>query len=239
MKTAVLLSGETRTFTECFASQRWHVYRKLENPTFFASVVDDEQARDIYLLESMGFPVFVERVKQPTLPEPPVFLSRHAPYAISVPVQAILRQLWHLNRVWEFHAEKAQEFDAYVRVRPDSFFHSCEIPEMVDMPNEHRGALLPWWGRFGGCNDRLAFLEQDSAEAYFTTFARIGELLDSGCPLHPESLIAASLGSAGMIVGNTLEANFSTMKRERDGSLVSRPPEILPHEQAEFFAALS
>lgn len=237
MKTAVLISGQTRTFAECFASQRWHVYRKLENPTFFVSVTDDEQARDIYLLESMGFPVYVEKVIQPQLEEPHPINARHAPYVLSVPIQAVLRQLWHLNRVWEFHAEKAQEFDYFVRVRPDSFFHSFATPAEA-APNASLLACLPWWGRFGGCNDRFAMLGQDAAEIYFTTFGRIAELLDAGCPLHPESFIAASLEARGAWVRNILQANFSTVKRERSGSLVYRTPEILPHEQSEFLAAM-
>src|SRR5690606_40937404 len=84
-------------------------------------------------------------------------------------------------------------------------------------------ALTPWWGRFGGVNDRFAILGYHAACAYFTTYSRAQAFLESGCPLHPESLIKASLEAAGCRFDDTLDVSFSTLRANGE----RRFPEIM------------
>lgn len=211
-----------RTFTRCLHSQRWHVYRHYDVAAFYVSTVQDEDTDPgISLLRSLypNTPVHVDIVtEQPTLPEP-VETVRFEPYARSVPVQAVLRQLWQLERGWALRQEAGGSAEIAIRIRPDLFFHSFnDVYPCDDM------AWTPYWGRFGGINDRFAVLGDTAAPHYFNTFPRIPYLLEGGCPLHPESLVKASLEHGVATIVDTLQAEFSTLRK--DGEV--RAPEISP-----------
>lgn len=251
MSTAVLISGQMRSFDRCLPTQNWHVFRKLDDPYFFVSCVDDEQASSAYLIEGL-YPdrVFVEQIAQPVLNIPGTktvasdnvgqsqrhHFALHAPYAVSASLLAILRQLWHLERVWQFAAgtmaEKGLSAQTYIRIRPDLWFH--EVVEDMHDGLTDRKAFLPWWSRCGGCNDRFAMMGPEAAAHYFGTFSKVQKLLASGCPLHPESLLAASLEEGEVDVCNTLLATFRTLRL--DGTTVS--PVIYPGEQEALVAAM-
>ena len=254
MKTAILISGQLRTFARCLPTLRYHVFRCIPEPAFFVSAADDSDAKSAELLRE-AFPnakVEIEIVKQPTLDEPPLVLADSAPYAITPtrtpgvgPLQGILRQLWHMSRVWAFAMEKgAGEAELFVRCRPDLHFQSFALPyfrywpdrgqpaglapenELTIAPNE---AFTPWWGNFGGVNDRFALLGRQAAEAWFKTFDVLPELLDPkgiGCPFHPESLVAASLERSKCVINRTLRATFAF--RRRDGTFEHAT--VLPDE---------
>lgn len=229
MKTAVLYSGQARSFAKVFENQWWHVLRKLPEPEFFVSVADDEQAPDMYrLLER--FPadkVHIEIVQQPTLPEPPLDKPYLAMYPPSSPPQAILRQLWALQRVWEFYCESTSTaHDLIVRIRPDLAFYRFEMPGSI-IPE----CRVPWWARWGGVNDRLALLGHTGAFNYFRTYERMLSVhKDKGCPLHPETLIAASLELGGITPSHTLATEFATVRL--DGTVV--PPSVSLTDQVEY-----
>ena len=151
----------------------------------------------------------------------------HEPYAISVPPQAILRQLWQLNQAWahfvtatQAHGRQISDYTSVLRVRPDSYFHSFDSRNIWE-PCAH----TPWWGRFGGINDRFALLSLGAAEAYHTTWRHLDQLIAAGCPLHPESLIKQQLYDRGIMLFDNLRAEFSTHKLI-DGQLHLRSPEI-------------
>jgi hypothetical protein len=237
MKTAILISGHARTFARCYRNQKWQVFRHFDDPYFFVSVVDDEDAEAMELLRKdyLADRVFIERVKQPdhiALPAgcPPEESWRlgqpfmHEPYAISVPPQAVLKQLWHLGRVWDFFTRDnaITDFDRFVRVRPDLWFHSYTPPVFDDV------AFVPWWGRFGGCNDRFAILSPRAANAYFSAFDNAPHLIAQGCPLHPESLVRATLGMDFIRV-RKLAVEFSTLRKNGE----MRQPEYLMGDIAE------
>ena len=251
MKTAVLISGQMRTFARCLPTLRYHVFRRLPEPAFFVSAADDSDAKSAELLrEAMPTArVEIDVVKQPTLDEPPLALADSAPYAITPtrtpgvgPLQGILRQLWHMSRVWSFAMEKgAGEASTFVRCRPDLHFQSFEMPsaKIWNGPEElvrdirripgTNEALCCWWGNFGGVNDRFSVLGRKAAEAWFKTFDVLPELLDPkgiGCPFHPESLVAASLEHSNCIVNRTLRATFAF--RRRDGTFEHAT--VLPDE---------
>jgi hypothetical protein len=145
----------------------------------------------------------------------------HEPYAISVPPQAVLRQLWQLNETWKLYMRSGDfGHDTFLRIRPDLWMHSfCGGAKPLSII-----AATPWWGRFGGINDRLAVMGPRAAAAYFTTFEHIPDLIAAGCPLHPETLVRASIESAGCHVSDGLLAEFSTLRSNGE----SRGPEISP-----------
>lgn len=242
MSTAVLISGQMRTFRQTLPTLQWHVFRKLKEPRFFISCADDEQARDARLLEGLGYEVHIEQIAQPVFADADKYLpaAQHAPYHISVPPQFILRQAWHMNRVWEFAQTKGVKDSAVViRCRPDLWMQGCDVGQLPGMwPME---CFSPHWGKFGGMNDRFAVMGLGAASHYFTMFTQIDELLKSGCPFHPESLLLAALEKANVSVHHTLNAIFSTLRLpEPDpkniGQFIQqmRPPEILSHEIADY-----
>ena len=239
MKTAVLISGQMRTFGDCIANLNWHVFRRLDNPTFFISCADDEQARDAYLIEGYSKNAHVERLIQPEVGEPPYVLARHAPYAPNpnnaTVIQPILKQLWHYRRVWDFHRQMCpdEKFGIYVRCRPDLFFHRFDMPRSV-IPYQFVG---PWKATCGGVNDRFSIMGPVAAEAYFTAFDKLTTLLDAGCPLHPESIQQAALESAGCVISNTLRAEFTCKRLAGSGDDV--PLVEYPGELARYIEAIS
>lgn len=228
MRAAVLLVGQMRTWETCLHTFKWHVARHFDHPLdFYISTVDDDQAESAKLTDK-HFPGSLVRIDvktQPTIPEPhePV---RFEPYARSVPVQGVLRQLWQLNEAWKFFVNNdGREYDIVIRSRPDLFFHSFQMP---DKRMSQYAAYTPWWGRFGGVNDRFAVLGWSAARAYFETFANMDDLLRKGCPLHPESLVAASMWDYGCAVHTNLKAEFSTLRMNGE----MRQPEIGPIDLA-------
>lgn len=236
MKTAILISGHMRTFDRCLPTQHWHVFRHFPGADFFVSTVDDADAKKAELLRVKypGARVEIEAVKeQPDCVaemraksvELPAEWTKgkpytHEPYAISVHPQAVLRQLWQLQMCAEMLNGKADEYGYIIRCRPDLWFHSIEIPHL-GIGCALNLAWVPWWGRFGGINDRFAILGRDAAVAYFTTYSQIPDLVADGCPIHPESLISASLEKSECRT-NPLLAEFSTLRPNGE----MRAPEI-------------
>lgn len=246
MKTAVIISGHMRSFARCLPTIAWHVLRHYPDVDFYVSTVNDRDAKTAELLRER-FPksrVEIEYLEsQPEIPIPvqptdPKWLPNqnriftHEPYALSVHPQAVLRQLWHLNQGWAFFVgqESPIKYDCIIRLRPDSYFKAFEPPPTLGYASAH----TPWWGRFGGCNDRLAVLDSIAAKTYFTTFSRLSRLLDIGCPLHPESLVFASLWDEKIIHNQRLKAIFAKLvwtHGEGHGSF--RQPEILDIDLAD------
>ena len=231
MRTAVLISGQARSFArisptdpqiarrawarECFSNQRWQLYRKLENPEFFVSLADDAEAALVEPLLLKYYPreiVHVEIVKQPTLPEPPIDATLHSAWGVSSPFQSILRDLWHRQRVWEFYLglnSGPPSHQIVLRVRPDIHFHRINLPKLVQADE----VWTPFWGNYGGCNDRLAIMGFSAAEVYFIAFARVPELLSVGCPMHPETLTASAVElSPGIRIRRALDAHFAALR---------------------------
>lgn len=241
-RTAIILSGQTRTFARCLPSLAWLVFPQFENPHFFASVAQDEDAKDIELLRQRypNAPVSIEVVPQPTLEEPPLHLAAHAPFLITPtrtpgvgPLQGIMRQLWHNSRAYKFAMENgAAECDVFVRCRPDLMFHRFE-----DCPRAwSHEAFTPYWGRYGpGCNDRFAVMGQDAAKAYFETYDNLPAMLADGIPFHPETLVGMAVERAGCSLSFTLAAEFAMIRK--NGEWVHM--QVLPQELAEWTAHLS
>lgn len=244
MKTAIIISGHMRTFDLCLANLHWHVFRHFPGADFFVSTVADNDAPKANLL-SVKYPqalveieavpeqpdcIAILREKGVTLPD--VFRKgapyMHEPYNISVHPRAVAAQLWQLERGYDLHnLKKGHNYDCVVRCRPDLWFHSSVAACAGIAPENAPGdsAWVPWWGRFGGVNDRFAILWGKAAYAYFRTWSFVPAMLKDGAPLHPETLVAESLRLAGVQVLPLL-VEFSTARN--DGSL--RPPEILPQD---------
>lgn len=223
MKTAIMITGAMRSFDKCFPTQQWHIYRHIPDAEFFVSTVKDADSPKVQcLIDKYG----AGRVHVDVVDEQPDCIAEqralgvplptewvrgkpymHEPYAISVHPQAVLRQLWQLQHGWEAFGFHAREFDSVIRIRPDLYFHSMTDRDAVGGP-----ARFPWWGRFGGCNDRFALLSERAAANYFTTYGAVCELLALGCPLHPESLVAARLQTSGIEFAHDIACEFSTLR---------------------------
>lgn len=225
MKTAVIYAGQARSFGETFPNHFFHLLRKLPDPEFFVSVADDAQAPSMSrLLERFDeSKVHIETVKQPDLPEPlpdPKWLGMYP--AASSP-QSILKMFWARQRAWEMYLACTGEVrhELVVFVRPDIAFARCDLPD--NLPDRLQWAKdschTPWWARWGGCNDRMAVMGPKAAQSYFTVCRRVEELREMGCPLHPETLLAAALELGGIEPQHTLATEFVTIRL--DGSTVA------------------
>lgn len=259
MSTAILISGQLRSFAKCWPTQRWHVLRHFADPHFFITVQDgpEIQLTDDLRREYGADRVHVDGRTDPDLSAhltPELAAAYHlAPYANAAPAHQLLLQHWYQNEVWKFFQStiaktpksettelrdsasprfRDPSFDTIIRLRGDLWFHSLDIPlGIVGYDNGSFGddiAYTPWWGRFGGINDRFAILGEKAARYYFTVFEAIPELLAAGCPFHPESLVKANLERGNIELRETLRTEFTTFRA--DGK--HRPPEIAPWDIA-------
>lgn len=213
MSTAVIYTGQARSFAKTFWNHNWHLLSKLDDPHIYVSVADDADAPAMDQLRDLGYPVVIERITQPDIIEPAEKPGMLGIYPPSSPAQAILRQFWHLTGGWEMMRESKRRHDVVVRVRPDLVFGRLEIPSLV----EPLDCYTPWWARWGGVNDRFAIMGHRAADTYFTAYDSLPKYLSQGCPLHPETLLAARL-QAGGVDSRTLNAEFVTLRT--DGTVV-------------------
>ena len=240
MSTAILYSGQLRTFAACYPTQRWHVLRHVINPHFFFTIQDQPDIDEILapLIADYGVDrVHVQRLTDPDLTaELTPLLSRayhQAPYANAAPAHQLLLQHYYQAKVWKFFQSLSSQLsalssiDTIIRLRPDLWFHSYESTRASTVWEDE--VLTPWWGRFGGLNDRFAIMGPAAARAYFDVYAKIPELLGSyRAPFHPETLLLARLEMAQIHVTQTLCAEFSTLRANG----TARPPEISPIDLA-------
>jgi len=240
MKTAVLISGQMRTFAKCYPAQKWQIFRHYEPDIhFFVSCVDDQQAASSALLLRDYENVFVERYQDPTdLTVIPNEKGAWAPYANATTHDKLMLQHWGNKKVWDFFCASADtgSFDVIIRIRPDIWIHRFTKPLFKGLEpwlaEDANTAFCPWWGKFGGVNDRLAVLGKRAADAYFNTFDMIPTFLKLGCPFHPETLTAETMRGAHVSIRN-LMAEFSTERM--DGS--RRWAEIVMSDLAELIAS--
>jgi hypothetical protein len=197
MKTAIFYSGQARTFNSCWPNHFWYVLRHFPNPHIFASVCDDSEAKSMERLRERFKSVSIEHVKQPDFQDADAVAKKatHSGYIIVVKPQNVFRAFWHLKKAWGMLPE-GQEFDIYVRIRPDIWFQEFERPQLEFLNRWE--CWTPPWGSYGGINDRFAVMGHDAAVRYFNAFDHIGELLDAGCPFHPETLSRAALEQDGI-----------------------------------------
>ncbi len=215
LKTAVLISGQLRTFKKCYPTQKWHIFRHYEPDIhFFASVCNDDQTKDIGLVTQDYPNIQVGIYDDPTdLPCIAPDKGAFAPYANATTHDKLMLQHWGNKKVWDFFVSSAatESFDCVIRIRPDLWIHRFQPPYTAA-----NVVVAPWWGKFGGINDRLAVMGREAAETYFNLYSGIDGLLKHGCPFHPETMLAGWLQMCGVTVENTLMATFSTDRM--DGS---------------------
>jgi hypothetical protein len=241
MSTAILISGQLRTFARCWPTHRWHVLRHFADPHFFICVQAQPDWHEILAPLMAEYPdrVHVELKGDPDLSAhltPELARAYHqAPYTNAAPAHQLLLQHWYQAECWK-HFQRRQvtsdkgssnKFDTFIRLRGDLWFHSFEWLNLIDVADEP-ACWMPWWGRFGGHNDRFAIMNPAAAPYYFTLFDHIPELIAAGCPFHPESLLKAALERGGVVACESLRTEFSTLRL--NGS--SRSPEIAPWDFA-------
>ncbi len=176
--------------------------------------MNDDQAGHATLLTGDYENVKFESYDDPSdLPEIAPDKGAFAPYANATTHDKLMLQHWGNKKVWDFFVSSAatESFDVIIRIRPDLWIHRFQ-PEFP----EENTVFAPWWGKFGGINDRLAVMGSQAAETYFNLYSGIDGLLKRGCPFHPETMLAGWLQMCGVTVENTLMATFSTDRM--DGS---------------------
>lgn len=226
--TAVIFSGQMRTFTVCAPLFKWQVMRHYPNADVFISTTQDEDTAPAIALAHQLFPadrLFIDITEnQPDFPALPHSAHCPPPFENSVPIEWILRQWWQHKRAWKFYelqiANRQTKHRTIIRARADSFFHDF-MPVAPANVYAHT-AYVPWWGRFGGCNDRFAIMGRQAAEAYFSIFDNLNPLLASGCPMHAETVVMANLQASGIIVRDNLRTTFSTLRKSGE----MRYPEV-------------
>jgi len=165
--------------------------------------------------------VHIDRYEdQDDLPIIPDEAGLHAPYANAAGHVSLMRQHWGYEKTWNLFKSKADpnSFETIIRVRPDQWIHSFDPPRQPE-PDE---CFSPWWGKFGGVNDRVGVMGPVAAIAYFGVYRKIVRFLKAGCPFHPETLLKASLQAENIIIHHSLMVEASTMRL--DGS--QRWPEM-------------
>lgn len=233
MKTAVIITGQARTFKECWKTQDWCLFRKLPDPTFFVSVADDKDADDLKVIGEK-YPLHFEKVQQPEIDEPPAILKldEHSGWGRSASVQNILRQFWALQQGYSFYRKAVNEGfsipNILVRCRPDLWMQDIKVP--FPLPGE---CFTPWWGTYGGVNDRLAIMATNCGDHYFDVFPHRKQLWDAGCPLHPETMLRAHLELHNVKLRH-LAAEFKICRQpDAEHSIPWLVPELYhPHEIA-------
>lgn len=232
MKTCVIYAGQARSHRMLWENHAFFLLQELPSPTIFASVQDDERADDMLLLRQAGYEVHLEKHKQPETIEVPQQTEHHFGYPVTSKAgpAGVLKQLWALNKAWEFVGERAKEFDFFVRVRPDLKFCRFVMPgfpvtnrvELTDdgydlvSETDDRACLTPWAATWGGINDRFALMGRAAAEAYFTTFQRKDEFFAKRCPCHTETMMGYSLKTAGITPSATLDTEMFLLRENGD-----------------------
>lgn len=230
-KTAILISGQCRTLDVCFKSLKSQVLDFFpEADVFISAAMDNDTGSIIAFDELPEGKKFAEVIDQPTLDEKS-YLSRSigGEYCIgegpqdTTAVQRILRQAWNLRRVFDM-ARDHGDYERFIRVRMDQWFHvGCKgTPEL-----QGQYALVPWWGSFGGVNDRFAIMDAVTTDSY-CWFPYLDDFLDDGCRFHPETLTAWAIRASGTPIYHHPIVS-ATIKRQGQ-KLMVRPPEFLPNE---------
>jgi hypothetical protein len=246
MKIAIIYTGAMRSFDKCWANHKWHVLRHFQDAKIYCVTEQDEDAGKSLLFGA--FDATVREVKQPEMVIPkgcpdewqPGRPYMHEPYHISVDPRAVLGQLWMLREGWRLYQEANEPADLIIRIRPDLWFHSFDMPSFIRAWKSNPAttyidgggalAFTPWWGRFGGCNDRFALLGTKAAEAYFTAYDHIHAMISEGAPLHPETLVHYAMKRVGISICDDMKAEFSTLRKTGE----MRPPEITMIDLAHF-----
>ncbi len=241
MKMAILVSGQCRTLDRCFKSIQVQVLRHFPKAELWISVAEDADAKAARLFENSGLPIrLFESLEQPTFDEKDYReRSRGGMYEIGGGlkdrdiVQRVLRQAWHLRHVFDLASSSGVDYTSYMRLRPDQWFSVgvARPPKLTPCT-----AFVPWWGGFGGVNDRFAILDPIAADAY-CYWPRLDELLAEGCQFHPETLTKHGLDRIGATIVH-LPVLATTLKRDKSGKLVKREPEILVEETMPFLLEL-
>jgi len=222
LKVTAIYTGQTRSFKKVWANQIYHILGKFPGLRVVCSMADDAEAEDMRIIqrEMPDVPFFMEKVVQPEMPKGalPKLCEFHCGYPPSSEPESIWKQLWALNRGWDFAKSipEIQDTDIYIRIRPDLSFLRAEWIE--DSKYRDPLCLTPWWSRWGGINDRFAFLNHQAAEAYFTTVTRLPIIMATKCPPHPESIMMQSLRMRGIEPDDSLTVEFMTIRK--DGTFV-------------------
>lgn len=233
MKTAILISGQCRTLDLCLPNIKAQVLDYFPGADLWISVAAGPDSGQAQLLRSVGMKIqLLEALEPPELDQRDYAArSLGGPYLLgtglgdSTAVSRTLLQAWRLHRVFEKARSSGENYDTFVRLRPDQWF----IVGAAGLPRiDPSTAAVPWWGGYGGINDRFAVLGRAAAEAY-CWWPRLDELLAEGCRFHPETLTKYALTRAQCRIVH-LPTFAAILKRDAAGKILAHAPEVLAGE---------
>jgi len=242
---AIILSGQMRSFERCLPTMNRHLFPHFPGADFYVSTVQDEDTHKVDLLAKSHPASRIHIEVAPFQPECLTdFKARggrvrdnwqvgqimdHEPYGSGSSPSAHLAQYWQQRQAWRLFEKARGEktYDVIVRCRPDLWFHGYTPPPEIP-GDQSLLALTPWWGRWGGCNDRFALLGQKAARSYYNVYDTVPELQAKGCPFHTECIYKAALEEASARVLPIVRADFATLRTNGE----HRPQEISLSDQA-------
>lgn len=168
MKTAVLITGPASAYPETFENQRYHLYSKLDDPWFFVSVEDNEDAVNMEVLREF-VPMdrlIIERHEVPSLdhPESGTFVDKQGKPAN---VEQVLRTLWEIERVGRF-IKQSDDQESVVHIRTNTAFIGS--PRAI-YPSEQFEVLFPFSGTLNYVTPNLAVMGKGAAIRFFNLFS--------------------------------------------------------------------
>src|SRR5437899_1065781 len=148
MKTALIITGQLRTFDKCLPTIKWHVIRRFSDVRLFISTVDDD---DFKRMNNPEGDWTIEAV-------------RSAPQ-FNHPNSDVFSAFWTLFQGWQLYLKSTPEdklAELVIHCRPNLMFQSFDLPRfpLTSSGNERKinskMCFVPWWGKGGGCNPQFA-----------------------------------------------------------------------------------
>ena len=208
MRTAVLLSGQFRSGLQCLPSVHKHLLSHLGNYDVYAHIALDGDANDVRLYQPNG----LKLVEQPTLDEKNYI---HQTGRQVYGVQGVLRQLWSIEESYRLCRAYGNDYDWYIRLRPDTqFFNDIEPLEFLNPNYVYLPKFHNWWGY----NDRFAIIGAKWAKAYHNRYSALDDYISQGGIFHPETNLKWTLDRANCPIARTGMV-FDTVRK--DGNRLS------------------
>jgi len=176
MKTALIYTGELRTWNRCRENQEQNLIRP-EHELFWHTY-EDPQYRGRWVPISNDYC-------------PPGETPYHANKIPETIPERVLN-MWH--NIFVHWALTPHRYDCYVRARPDIRFDG-----VVELNNEPGVVYIPVGNDFrGGVNDQFAFGGYAEMKCYFELYLNFKKMFSDGLIFHPEYYLKQHLERKGI-----------------------------------------
>lgn len=177
MKTAVLISGDARTFSECYPSLETCILSK-NNCDLFIHVYEDEKTSEV--IETLSpKKVLVEKKNEVSFLVPPICETNKPP---EVNAFGVMCQWRNIQKAFDLIDG---DYDCVFKTRYD-----LKYTNPLVFSNYNCGVLnVPLGGDWrGGLFDMIGFGSYQIMSNYCSLFERISDFCQAGIPCHSETL---------------------------------------------------